>query len=238
MVSTLRYSGDCAAALGEWAARRCQALTSAGRMADSQRGEVIVDPEPRAWETLVGTTALGTGEGTPSTDELERLRSNLIRLRDAVALPPSMLDGENLKDLEWTPRVERVRELPNVWRVDSPFNCDIDKVSTKHVPLHSSSPWKGQLEREKRTNMPDEMVHVVCLQLRSRDQRSTAEASTNAFIAAKHMLPTHPVRLNSSQSMRAVSRTCTTARQVLHGGSVSSARDWASDKVPFASSHG
>lgn len=101
----------------EWAGLRCQVLLPAGGMIDVCRSAAIVDPDIRAWEVLVGRPTSKSGDSmgeVPSAQDLERLRLSFASLRDAVALPPSTWDA-SISD--------RI-----VWRVNSPFNCDIDTV--------------------------------------------------------------------------------------------------------------
>lgn len=132
-ISTLsHYSGDCAMTFAEWAGLRCQTLLPAGGMADSNRSAAIVDPNRRAWEVLVDRPMSKSGDWTgevPSAQDLGRLRLILASLRDAVALPPPTLDGKISDHI--------------VWRVNSPFNCDIDTVRRRLSKRCRSSIKKG-----------------------------------------------------------------------------------------------
>lgn len=161
-----RNSQQCSETLAEWATLRCQTLLPAKGMNDARRTDAMLSSDPRAWEQLVdklsseqqtpaaaattrtGRETSGTKGGpftigetlrytaVPTTKDIDRVRSKLIALRDAVLLPtvhPSMEDAASVfdnfeaKNYSRSDRWDGWQMLP-LWSVYSLTGCPLEEV--------------------------------------------------------------------------------------------------------------
>lgn len=139
----------------EWASLRCRTLLPAQSMNEARRTEAILSSDPRAWEQLVeksspepvsgrATSDIGDpfmfGKSlqyttAPTREDLDRVHSKLVALRDAVLVPIQSSTEENAfvfdnfetKNSSRSSRWDGWKMLPP-WSVHSLAECPLAEV--------------------------------------------------------------------------------------------------------------